>query len=90
MGCMLAYCYEKSSSMWTPIILHLLWSLSVNITDCFTKHYYTLFTDILYLIATIVSIFAIREYLSAKRTTALERRKQSDSIPTDSVPDTQE
>lgn len=90
MGCMCAYCYEKSDTIWTPIILHSLWNMSVNITDCFTKHYYTLFTDILYLIATIVSIFAIREYLSAKRTTALERRKQSDTIPPDSVPDTQE
>ena len=90
MGCMFAYCYEKSGSIWTPIILHLLLNLSINITDCFTKHYYTLFTDILYLIATIVSIFTIREYLSAKRKLALEQGKQNEIIQTNSVPDTQE
>ena len=82
-GIALAYTYEKTKILWSSILLHFLWNVSVLVYRSLVNPLNVIFDMIVSVIGLIVCVIILITYLT-------KRRKQSDTIPTDSVPDTQE
>ena len=81
-GMALAYCYEKTRTIWTPMIMHSLHNGLVSFGQCLTTPFFTILTLIYIILSGSIGIIELIKHLKV--------RKTFNEIQTNSVPSEQE
>ena len=81
-GMALAYGYEKTKTIWTPMIMHCLYNGLVYFERCLTKPFFTILTLIYIILGGIIGGVELIKYL--------KRRKTFNEVQTDTLPHVQE
>ncbi|UTC67617.1 MULTISPECIES: CPBP family intramembrane glutamic endopeptidase [unclassified Treponema] len=80
-GMALAYCYEKTRTIWTPMIMHSLHNGLVSFGQCLTTPFFTILTLTYIILGGSFGIIELIKYL--------KRRKTFNEIQTDTLPNAQ-
>lgn len=81
-GMALAYVYEKTKTIWTPMIMHSLYNALVYFERCLAKPFFTILTLIYIILGSSIGIIELIKHL--------KRRKEINAIQTDTLPHVQE
>ena len=78
----LAYVYEKTKTIWTPMIMHSLYNALVYFERCLAKPFFTILTLIYIILGSSIGIIELIKHL--------KRRKEINEVQTNSLPHVQE
>ena len=81
-GMAFAYCYEKTKTIWTPMIMHSLYNGLIYFGRCLTKPFFTVLTLTYIILGGSIGIIELIKHLKV--------RKTFNEIQTNSVPSEQE
>ena len=81
-GMAFAYCYEKTKTIWTPMIMHSLHNGLICFERCLTKPFFTILTLTYIILGSSIGIIELIKHL--------KRRKEINEVQTDTLPHVQE
>ncbi len=81
-GMAFAYCYEKTKTIWTPMIMHSLHNGLICFERCLTKPFFTILTLTYIILGSSIGIIELIKHL--------KRRKEINEVKTDTLPHVQE
>lgn len=80
-GMAFAYCYEKTKTIWTPMIMHSLHNGLICFERCLTKPFFTILTLTYIILGSSIGIIELIKHL--------KRRKEINEVQTDTLAETE-